>query len=69
MNVSRFDHLLGHLETPTIIFAALLGVPDGLDVSRRHSAKPDKFADTYAKPQDDLRVVFTRPASQSALTA
>jgi hypothetical protein len=69
VNGSLSNNLLGYFEISAIMLAALLGLPDGLDVSRRHSAKPDKFADTYAKPQDDLRVVFTRPASQSALTA
>lgn len=50
------------------MLAALLGVPDGLDVSIRHSVMPDNFADTYPKPLGDLSVVFTRPVSQSDLT-
>ena len=63
------NNLFGHPSIPTIVFAPLLGLPDRLDVSIRHTEMPDNFAETYPKPPGDLSIVFARPMSKSDLTA
>jgi hypothetical protein len=69
VNGSLSNNPLGHLQIPTFVFAPLLGRPDGLDVSIRHSVMPNNFTETYPKPLGDLSIVFTRPVSESDFTA